>query len=64
MGIDNAGIFSCNRTRAHFGNTFNIIEINHDDISVTVVNVRKEEEKMMVHFNQKKGIYVNRYYPI
>jgi len=60
----NAGTFSCNRTRAHFGNTFNIIDINNHDISITVVNVRKEEEKKMVHFNQKKGVYVNRYYPV
>src|SRR4030043_999812 len=37
----NAGTFSCNRTRAHFGNTFNIIDIDKEKIQVTVVNIRK-----------------------
>jgi 3',5'-cyclic AMP phosphodiesterase CpdA len=58
----NAGTFSCNRTRAHFGNTFNIIDIDGDDIYVTVVDICKEKQKKMVHFNQKKDFCMNKYY--
>ncbi len=58
----NAGTFSCNRTRAHFGNSFNIIDIDGDDIFVTVVDIRNEKQKKMIHFNQKKDFCMNRYY--
>jgi 3',5'-cyclic AMP phosphodiesterase CpdA len=58
----NAGTFSCNRTRAHFGNTFNIIDINKEKIEVTVVNIRKDEQEKMIEFKLSDGCCVNRYY--
>ena len=58
----NAGTFSCNRTRAHFGNTFNIIDIDDDEIGVKVVNITKEKEEKMIQFNLKDGCCINRYY--
>jgi len=58
----NAGTFSCNRTRAHFGNTFNIIDIEDDKIKVSVVNIRKEKEKKMIKFNLTDGCCENKYY--
>jgi 3',5'-cyclic AMP phosphodiesterase CpdA len=62
----NAGTFSCNRTRARFGYTFNILDVEQEDenkISVTlsVVNIREDRKIEMVKFNSKKGIYENRY---
>lgn len=58
----NAGTFSCNRTRAHFGNTFNIIDIDDDKIEVTVINIRKDRSKKMTEFNLSDGCCKNRYY--
>lgn len=58
----NAGTFSCNRTRAHLGNTFNIIDINKNKIEVTVVNIRKDEYKKVIDFNTKNNIYTNKNY--
>jgi Icc protein len=58
----NAGTFSCNRTRAHLGNTFNIIDINKNKIEVSVVNIRKDTKKKMVEFNFSDGCCVNGYY--
>ena len=58
----NAGTFSCNRTRAHFGNTFNIIDIDENIITVSVVNVRRNAQKKMIQFNQTDGHCINRYY--
>jgi len=58
----NAGTFSCNRTRAHFGNTFNIIDIDKNKIIVTVVNIRKDEQKKVVEFNLSDGCCVNKYF--
>ena len=58
----NAGTFSCNRTRAHFGNTFNIIDIDESDIKVKVVDVGKEKEKEMIEFNRDDGCCKNKYY--
>jgi putative phosphoesterase len=58
----NAGTFSCNRTRAHFGNTFNLIDIDEDEIEVTVVNIGEEKEKEMVKFDLSKGSCINKYY--
>ena len=58
----NAGTFSCNRTRAHFGNTFNIIDIENDGITVTVVNIRKGKQEKMIKFNLDDGCCINRYY--
>jgi 3',5'-cyclic AMP phosphodiesterase CpdA len=58
----NAGTFSCTRTRAHFGNTFNIIDIDDDEIEVTVVNINKDKKKKMIEFNIYDGCCDNRYY--
>jgi len=58
----NAGTFSCNRTRAHFGNTFNIIDIEDDKIKVSVINIRKEKEKKMIEFKLTDGCCINKYY--
>jgi 3',5'-cyclic AMP phosphodiesterase CpdA len=58
----NAGTFSCNRTRAHFGNTFNLIDINDNSITVTVVDILKKKQEKKIHFNLIDGCYVNRYY--
>jgi len=58
----NAGTFSCNRTRAHFGNTFNIIDINKNKIEVSIVNVRKDDCKRIIEFNLKDSCYINRNY--
>jgi len=58
----NAGTFSCNRTRAHFGNTFNIIDIEKDEIEVTVVNIGKEKQKKMIEFDFEEENCKNRYY--
>jgi putative phosphoesterase len=58
----NAGTFSCNRTRAYFGNTFNIIEIKKDKIKVEVVNIQKEKIKEMIEFNFEDGCCTNNYF--
>ena len=58
----NAGTFSCNRTRAHFGNTFNIIDFKNNTIIVTVINVEKGKQEKMVKYNPHDGCYINRYY--
>ena len=58
------GTFSCNRTRAHFGNTFNIIDIDDDEIEVTVVNVGKEKKKKMIEFDLSDGCCTNKYYDL
>jgi 3',5'-cyclic AMP phosphodiesterase CpdA len=58
----NAGTFSCNRTRAHFGNTFNIIDINNKKIELTVVNIQKDEQKKMIEFNISDGCCINKYF--
>jgi predicted phosphodiesterase len=58
----NAGTFSCNRTRAHYGYTFNVIDIEDKIITVSIVDIRKEQTRMMVEFNLKDGCCVNQYY--
>jgi len=58
----NAGTFSCNRTRAHFGNTFNVVDINDDSISVTVVDIKKEKHNKMIEFTLSDGCCINRNY--
>ncbi len=58
----NAGTFSCNRTRAHFGNTFNIVDVEDDSISITVVDIRKEKQKKTIDYNLSDGCCVNRNY--
>ncbi len=58
----NAGTFSCTRTRAHFGNTFNIIEIDEEEIEIFVVNIKKDKKKKVIEFNLSDGCCENRYY--
>lgn len=58
----NAGTFSCNRTRAHFGNTFNIIDIKHETIVVSVMNIEEGKQRKMVQFTPHDGCCINRYY--
>lgn len=58
----NAGTFSSTRTRAHFGNTFNIIEIDKDKIEVSMVNVEKEKQEKMIDFKLSDGCCKNKYY--
>ncbi len=58
----NAGTFSCNRTRAYFGNTFNLIDIDEKMIIVTVVDIEKEKYREMIKFNLEDKTYINRYY--
>jgi len=58
----NAGTLSCNRTRAHFGNTFNLIDIKNKSIIVTVIDVEKGKQEKMVKYNTLDGCYINRYY--
>lgn len=58
----NAGTFSCNRTRGYFGYTFNIIDIDDDEIEVTVVNIGKGTYKKIIEFNLKDGLCENKYY--
>ena len=57
----NAGTFSCNRTRAHFGNTFNIIDIDNE-IVVKIVDINKNKEKKMIQLNLENGCCDNKYY--
>jgi 3',5'-cyclic AMP phosphodiesterase CpdA len=58
----NAGTFSCNRTRAHYGNTFNVVDIEDNVITINVVDIRKEQTRKMVEFNLVDGFCLNRYY--
>ncbi len=58
----NAGTFSCNRTRAYFGNTFNIIDIIDDMITVHVVDIINDTTKKMIEFNINDGCCINKYY--
>ncbi len=58
----NAGTFSCNRTRAYLGNTFNIIDIENKYIKVYVIDILKNKQKKMIVFNQETGEYKNNYY--
>jgi 3',5'-cyclic AMP phosphodiesterase CpdA len=60
----NAGTFSCNRTRARFGNTFNVIDIDNDEIEVTVVDINKDKKRKMIDFNLSDGCCENKYYDV
>jgi len=60
----NAGTFSCNRTRSHFGYTFNIIDIKEDRISINVVDIIKSKTKKMIQFNLKDRSCNNNYYDL
>ncbi|UCE72990.1 MAG: metallophosphoesterase [Methanomassiliicoccales archaeon] len=59
----NAGTFSSARTRAHLGNSFNIIDMQNKSITVTAYDIEKSKEKVMVEFDSDKDMYINRYYP-
>lgn len=58
----NAGTFSCIRTRAHFGNTFNVINIDSDFIKIDVVNVSDEKKKLLIQFDLKEKCCLNTIY--
>ena len=60
----NAGTFSCNRTRARFGNTFNVIDIDNDEIEITVVDIIKDNKRKMIKLNISDGSCKNCYYDI
>jgi predicted phosphodiesterase len=58
----NAGTFSSARTRAHLGNSFNIIDIEDEEINVSIYDIDTEKEQLMVEFARDKRHYVNKYY--
>jgi 3',5'-cyclic AMP phosphodiesterase CpdA len=58
----NAGTFSSARTRAHMGNSFNIIDIENGAITVTMFDIDSRKEKVMVEFDREKRHYINRHY--
>lgn len=58
----NAGTFSCTRTRAHFGHTFNIIDIEEKNISIHVVNVEKGKEELLIEHDLKENTCHNSLY--
>jgi len=55
----NAGTFSCTRTRAHYGHTFNIVEIDGNRISVSVMQIETGERKVMVELDRDQSCYSN-----
>jgi len=58
----NAGTFSCTRTRAHFGNTFNIIDIQEKNIDIRVINIAEETEHQLISFDLEQQCYHNALY--
>ena len=58
----NAGTFSCTRTRAHFGNTFNIIDIDDDEIEISVIDINNDKKRKMIEFDLSNGCCKNKYY--
>ena len=58
----NAGTFSCTRTRAHFGNTFNIIDLEKNKIDIRVVNVGEETEKPLICLDLEQNSCYNALY--
>jgi len=60
----NAGTFSCNRTRAYFGNTFNVIDLKDEKIIVKMVNIQKDKMKIMIEYNFEDGCCSNRYFDL
>jgi len=58
----NAGTFSSNRTRGHFGHTFNIIDVDEGLISVTLVNIDSGKTTKMIEFNCLNGECTNHEY--
>ena len=57
----NAGTFSSSRTRAHFGNSFNIIDIEDNSMVITSYDIGSAKQKVMVEFDRENNVYVNRY---
>jgi 3',5'-cyclic AMP phosphodiesterase CpdA len=57
----NAGTFSSARTRAHYGNSFNIIDIEDGAVTLTTHNIESKKERKMVEFDRVKKIYNNDY---
>lgn len=57
----NAGTFSCNRTRAHFGYTFNIVDIEDGKIELSVMDIKSEKTKTMLRYDSRACAYENRY---
>jgi 3',5'-cyclic AMP phosphodiesterase CpdA len=60
----NTGTFSSSRTRAHFGNSFNIIDIDGSAIMVTSFDIEEQKQTLMVKFDRENEIYMNRYYTL
>ncbi len=60
----NAGTFSSSRTRAHFGNSFNIIDVEGPAIIVTSYEIEDEKQTLMVKFDRENDVYMNRYYTL
>jgi 3',5'-cyclic AMP phosphodiesterase CpdA len=57
----NAGTFSSTRTRAHFGNTFNIVEIQKNCILISIVDVANGKKRLMIEWDKKKLYYENKF---
>jgi len=57
----NAGTFSCNRTRARFHNTFNILSIENSCIEVSVVDCTKNTRRTMITLDADKQCYENKF---
>jgi 3',5'-cyclic AMP phosphodiesterase CpdA len=57
-----AGTFSCKRTRAHFGYTFNIIDVDEKDIEVSVIDILKDKSKKVIDFDLEECVCKNHYY--
>jgi 3',5'-cyclic AMP phosphodiesterase CpdA len=60
----NVGTFSSSRTRAHFGNSFNILDIEGSAIKVTSFEIENGKQTLMVDFDRKNEIYMNRFYTL
>ncbi len=58
----NAGTFSSSRTRAHFGNSFNIIDIDGETIIISTHNIQEDKARLMVKFDKDNNNYTNRYH--
>ena len=57
----NAGTFSSTRTRARFGNTFNIVEVDGACISISVVDVDTGKKRLMLESENDKPNYKNEF---
>jgi hypothetical protein len=58
----NTGTFSFNRTQAHYGYTFNVIDIEEKVITVSIVDIKKCKTKKMVEVHLVDVYYIDRYY--